>query len=72
VGVGMIVKFYTDSGKYRGFRNADYKNNFLELQSWIKSGNFLIVRGERVADTSRIREILKRAPDIRVIEGKTI
>ena len=67
----MIVKFYTDSNRYKGFRNADYQNNFLELKDWLESGNYLVAKAEKITTIKRLREVLKEVPLINIITEKT-
>lgn len=67
----MIVKLYSDSNRYKGFRNADYRNNFLELKSWLESGNYLVVRNEKITSVKRISELLKNVPSLEIITEKT-
>lgn len=43
----QTIKFYTDSHIYKGYiKRKEYKNQVLELRSWIYSGNYLIFNNQ--------------------------
>jgi len=52
------VKFYTDSGRYMGKKNlTSYQKDFLELKSWLDSGNEIEFDGKRIKSASEIKKI---------------
>lgn len=67
----MIVRLYSDSNKYCGWRNADYRNNFLELKSWLESGNYIVVKTEKITSVKRISKLLKNVPSLEIFTEKT-
>ena len=38
------IKYYTDNNKYMGW-NKYCKANFLEMNNWLNSGNYVIING---------------------------
>jgi hypothetical protein len=54
----ITVKFYTDTDRYTGSKKVDYKNNFLELKSWITSGNYIKVKDEKIDTVKSLSKIL--------------
>lgn len=53
----ITVKFYTDTDRYTGFEKVDYKNNFLELKSWIDSDNYLKVKDVKIDTVNKLRKL---------------
>ena len=45
------IKFYTDSNRYKGCSKG---KDYLELRSWLLSGNYLVVDSKKV---STIKEL---------------
>jgi hypothetical protein len=48
----ITVAFYTDSGRYMGWRYLSKAVGDGELRSWLRSGNYVKVLGKR-CNTSR-------------------
>lgn len=53
----ITVKFYTDTDRYTGSEKVDYKNNFLELKSWIDSDNYLKVKDVKIDTVNKLRKL---------------
>jgi len=66
----MVAIFYTDTNKYSGWCNLIYKTKYLELCSWLNSGNYLIVQGKKISTIKQLKEVFKKA-DQTVIEEIT-
>jgi len=49
----MRAKFYTNTGRYKGYCKLN-DSNYLELRSWLLSGNYLVVDSKKV---STIKEL---------------
>ena len=64
----MVAVLFTNTDRYAGWCNLVYVPKFLELSSWIKSGNYVMVQSEKVASIARLKEVFKKA-DQTVIEG---
>ena len=48
------IKFYTDSNQYRGYSKG---RDYLELRSWILSGNYLVVDNKKVSTIKKLNKI---------------
>ena len=49
------ARFYTESGMYNGWNYLE-NNSFLELRSWVKSGNHFFV-GEKKYTNDNLKEL---------------
>jgi hypothetical protein len=63
----MVATCYTDKNKYMGWCNLIYSSKYIELCSWLQSGNYLIVQGKRISTIKQLDEVFKTA-DQTVIE----
>lgn len=54
----MKIKFYTDSNRYRGYSKG---KDYLELRSWILSGNYLVVDSKKVSTMKELKKYLKNS-----------
>jgi hypothetical protein len=63
----MVAIFYTDTNRKMGWCNLIYKDKYLELCSWLQSGNYLMVQGKSVSTIKELKEVFKKA-DQTVIE----
>jgi hypothetical protein len=63
----MVATFYTGTNRYIGWCNLIYKSKYLELCSWLQSGNYLMVQNKKISTIKQLKEIFKTA-DQTVIE----
>lgn len=53
-----MIKFYTDNNKYMGFTSVkSYGLQYLELRSWILSGNYIIFNNQIIKKVNHILNI---------------
>ncbi|NCP97693.1 hypothetical protein GW796_05560 [archaeon] len=52
-----MIRFYTD-GKYMGAKKlTSYREQALELKSWIRSGNYIKIGNKLINDIDEIKNI---------------
>lgn len=54
----MKARFYTNTERYMGYCQVS-DLNYLELRSWLLSGNYLVIGDEIVQTTDQLDEIFK-------------
>jgi len=54
----MRAKFYTDSNRYKGYSEVN-DSTYLELRSWLLSGNYLVINNEKVSTVKKLNKIFK-------------
>jgi len=53
----MSVRFYTNTERYMGYCKLN-DSNYLELRSWLLSGNYLVVDSKKVSTVDQLNEII--------------
>ena len=54
------IKFYTDTGKFIAWKKwKSCQENYLELRSWILSGNSLVVKGKAISTMQGLKSIVR-------------
>ena len=58
----MKAKFYTDSNRYKGYCKLN-DSNYLELRSWLLSGNYLVVDSKKVSTIEELNKFFLKKFD---------
>lgn len=53
-----IIRFYTNSGQYKGWIRYTHQKNYGEVKSWLQSGNVILTESKCLRQVSDIKKYL--------------